>query len=179
MIGAHGSPPKAQIDCAGGRLETQICEAKGRQRNPAPGPHRGLLRPASSSLPLDEIARNRAGFKGGTLEVLRPFFGGAERDRTADLLVANEALSQLSYSPHRTGIELSRSGSPWESTQPHHSVQTTSLIVTDRIPASHWTETRFEENVIALALKLGYPQRKRRNATDSGVPSGWFRRLKS
>src|SRR5271154_2778346 len=33
-------------------------------------------------------------------------FGGAERDRTADLLVANEALSQLSYSPppnpHRT-----------------------------------------------------------------------------
>ncbi len=28
-------------------------------------------------------------------------FGGAERDRTADLLVANEALSQLSYSPTR------------------------------------------------------------------------------
>ena len=26
-------------------------------------------------------------------------FGGAEQDRTADLLVANEALSQLSYSP--------------------------------------------------------------------------------
>jgi hypothetical protein len=26
-------------------------------------------------------------------------YGGAERDRTADLLVANEALSQLSYSP--------------------------------------------------------------------------------
>ena len=25
--------------------------------------------------------------------------GGAERDRTADLLIANEALSQLSYSP--------------------------------------------------------------------------------
>ena len=25
--------------------------------------------------------------------------GGAKRDRTADLLVANEALSQLSYSP--------------------------------------------------------------------------------
>ncbi len=38
-------------------------------------------------------------------QVLRPqlkldgSFGGAERDRTADLLVANEALSQLSYSP--------------------------------------------------------------------------------
>ena len=26
-------------------------------------------------------------------------FGGAERNRTADLLIANEALSQLSYSP--------------------------------------------------------------------------------
>ena len=26
-------------------------------------------------------------------------YGGAERDRTAGLLVANEALSQLSYSP--------------------------------------------------------------------------------
>jgi hypothetical protein len=25
--------------------------------------------------------------------------GGAERNRTADLLIANEALSQLSYSP--------------------------------------------------------------------------------
>ena len=32
------------------------------------------------------------------------FFGGAERDRTADLLVANEALSQLSYSPYQTHI---------------------------------------------------------------------------
>ena len=30
-------------------------------------------------------------------------FGGAERDRTADLLVANEALSQLSYSPPPDG----------------------------------------------------------------------------
>jgi hypothetical protein len=27
--------------------------------------------------------------------------GGAERDRTADLLIANEALSQLSYGPDR------------------------------------------------------------------------------
>jgi hypothetical protein len=29
--------------------------------------------------------------------------GGAKRDRTADLLVANEALSQLSYSPTMMG----------------------------------------------------------------------------
>jgi hypothetical protein len=28
--------------------------------------------------------------------------GGAERDRTADLLIANEALSQLSYGPMTT-----------------------------------------------------------------------------
>ena len=29
----------------------------------------------------------------------RPIFGGADRDRTGGLLVANQALSQLSYSP--------------------------------------------------------------------------------
>jgi hypothetical protein len=29
----------------------------------------------------------------------RPMFGGADRDRTGGLLVANQALSQLSYSP--------------------------------------------------------------------------------
>ena len=34
-----------------------------------------------------------------SLHVLESVIGGAERDRTADLLVANEALSQLSYSP--------------------------------------------------------------------------------
>ena len=33
------------------------------------------------------------------LHQLREGAGGAERDRTADLLVANEALSQLSYIP--------------------------------------------------------------------------------
>ena len=31
--------------------------------------------------------------------------GGAERDRTADLLIANEALSQLSYGPSADGQE--------------------------------------------------------------------------
>ena len=38
------------------------------------------------------VSDERAGKMGGS-------FGGAERDRTAGLLVANEALSQLSYSP--------------------------------------------------------------------------------
>jgi hypothetical protein len=31
----------------------------------------------------------------------KPEFGGAGRDRTGDLIVANDALSQLSYSPTR------------------------------------------------------------------------------
>ena len=43
-------------------------------------------------------ARNQADFKVSLQLFVLPF-GGAERDRTADLLVANEALSQLSYSP--------------------------------------------------------------------------------
>src|SRR6185312_4427310 len=30
-------------------------------------------------------------------------FGGADRDRTGDLLLAKQALSQLSYSPHLNG----------------------------------------------------------------------------
>jgi hypothetical protein len=35
--------------------------------------------------------------------------GGPERDRTADLLIANEALSQLSYGPSRpSGTEAPR-----------------------------------------------------------------------
>src|ERR1035437_7159090 len=51
------------------------------------------------------MLQNRAesGDRGRELETRghggRANFGGAERDRTAGLLVANEALSQLSYSP--------------------------------------------------------------------------------
>jgi hypothetical protein len=41
---------------------------------------------------------NRSGEIKGVPQVV-DFLGGAERDRTAGLLVANEALSQLSYSP--------------------------------------------------------------------------------
>ncbi len=50
--------------------------------------------PAGEILTLKEV-------KGKDLLVGLTFggFGGAERDRTAGLLVANEALSQLSYSP--------------------------------------------------------------------------------
>src|SRR3982074_1430008 len=38
--------------------------------------------------------------------------GGADRDRTGGLLVANQALSQLSYSPNPV-VAL---GSPWQNT---------------------------------------------------------------
>ena len=34
--------------------------------------------------------------------------GGADRDRTGGLLVANQALSQLSYSPINTGFKVAR-----------------------------------------------------------------------
>ena len=37
-------------------------------------------------------------------------FGGAERDRTVDLLNAIQALSQLSYSPNSRGIAANASG---------------------------------------------------------------------
>src|SRR5262249_33406524 len=40
---------------------------------------------------------------GGGGFFLRIAAGGGERDGTADLLIANEALSQLSYSPSRFG----------------------------------------------------------------------------
>jgi hypothetical protein len=36
------------------------------------------------------------------------FSGGADRDRTGGLLVANQALSQLSYSPTTTGFNVAR-----------------------------------------------------------------------
>src|SRR5262245_36989377 len=39
-------------------------------------------------------------------------FGGAEGDRTPDLLIANEALSQLSYGPFRAGGNIMPG--PWE-----------------------------------------------------------------
>jgi hypothetical protein len=41
------------------------------------------------------------------IENIEPEFGGASRDRTDDLIVANDALSQLSYSPMTVGTPLS------------------------------------------------------------------------
>ncbi len=35
-------------------------------------------------------------------EIVKENFGGGERDRTDDLLVANQALSQLSYTPDQS-----------------------------------------------------------------------------
>jgi hypothetical protein len=41
--------------------------------------------------------------------------GGAERDRTADLVIANDALSQLSYSPASTCMDVPTGRGPVES----------------------------------------------------------------
>jgi hypothetical protein len=35
-------------------------------------------------------------------------FGGRDRDRTGDLIVANDALSQLSYSPTSSNSEFNK-----------------------------------------------------------------------
>jgi hypothetical protein len=70
--------------------------------------------------------------------------GGAERDRTAGLLVANEALSQLSYSP-TIGKELSYSTSRREI----------------RIEAGRVIHSQFEsprpDRVIAFPARVGHP----------------------
>ena len=39
---------------------------------------------------------------------LGQIIGGADRDRTGGLLVANQALSQLSYSPNRSSFKFPR-----------------------------------------------------------------------
>src|SRR5271168_3927644 len=45
---------------------------------------------------------------GQRLSINDRFSGGADRDRTGGLLVANQALSQLSYSPTTTGFNVAR-----------------------------------------------------------------------
>ena len=49
---------------------------------------------------------------------IKSYSGGAKRDRTADLLRAKQALSQLSYSPKkmvpRAGVEPARLHQPWD-----------------------------------------------------------------
>ena len=46
----------------------------------------------------------------GDLELFPLVLGGARRDRTADLLHAMQALSQLSYSPGRRGLYVASRG---------------------------------------------------------------------
>jgi hypothetical protein len=45
-----------------------------------------------------KFVQNKRGFI-EVVENIEPKIGGASRDRTDDLIVANDALSQLSYSP--------------------------------------------------------------------------------
>src|SRR6266705_4226151 len=51
------------------------------------------LRPSGSGVAAPRVAR-------------RAKRGGARRDRTADLVIANDALSQLSYGPIATALTL-------------------------------------------------------------------------
>jgi hypothetical protein len=83
-------------------------------QGPAPAVTAAGRRPSRGK--RDEVKRCRAlegalGLQGGLAET-----GGAEGNRTPDLLIANEALSQLSYGPDRrageyvvAGRKLSRS----------------------------------------------------------------------
>ena len=47
-------------------------------------------------------------------------FGGASRDRTDDLIVANDALSQLSYSPTKVGNTGSAGGNETRARVSHY-----------------------------------------------------------
>ena len=50
-------------------------------------------------MPEQAAAKNKNGAQYGAVHGCFRSDGGAEGDRTPDLLIANEALSQLSYSP--------------------------------------------------------------------------------
>ena len=72
------------------------------------GPDAPIIAPTCPQMSMDVAGpartenKKKASFSTGFRtfwDVVEYCFGGAERDRTADLLVANEALSQLSYSP--------------------------------------------------------------------------------
>jgi hypothetical protein len=62
-------------------------------------PALGLLKPAAADLAIDyNLLPDRRHLNGGNLEAVNEF-GGADRDRTGDPLLAKQVLSQLSYSP--------------------------------------------------------------------------------
>src|SRR5258706_9157687 len=70
-------------------------------RRATPAASRAKAGLPSRSCASPETARLRASaLRRGSLRRCAAKTGGAERDRTADLLIANEALSQLSYSPN-------------------------------------------------------------------------------
>jgi hypothetical protein len=80
-----------------------------------------IIAPTCPQMSMDATGSNRtqnngkasiyAGFR-TSLDYLKCGLGGAERDRTADLLVANEALSQLSYSPTPDAPHTAFAGTP-------------------------------------------------------------------
>ena len=62
----------------------------------------GLGRFELPTSPLSAVRSNQLSYRPGLI------VGGAGRDRTGDLLNANQALSQLSYSPLTRGVALPR-----------------------------------------------------------------------
>jgi hypothetical protein len=119
-----------------------------------------------------------------------PIYGGAERDRTADLLVANEALSQLSYSPppnpHRTllsqaqrsrnNISECTSNHPCDSTNGtsqsdrYHSTDTT-LPVTEVPAANGFSTTCHTSPASIITPSTGTTNLAPLRATASNTPT--------
>src|SRR2546430_1871933 len=58
------------------------------------------------SAQINRIDPSRLKWRPGGSQRLKEVDGGAERDRTADLVIANDALSQLSYSPASTSWNM-------------------------------------------------------------------------
>ena len=67
-------------------------------------PCSGSKRPPSLSASAGNLRGSKAGLP--TEAVLTAKVGGARRDRTDDLLLAKQALSQLSYGPSRYQISV-------------------------------------------------------------------------
>jgi hypothetical protein len=80
------------------------------RRRRTPTAHRARIESpiGAGRWPFAESLSLASGMAANVPPLLPGFFGGADRDRTGDLLTASQALSQLSYGPKR-GAKLARS----------------------------------------------------------------------
>jgi hypothetical protein len=74
---------------------------------------------------------------------VRRGFGGRDRDRTCDLVVANDALSQLSYTPTAPNI-LANTHERAKPVPPASSFSSASIFVNHRIARVHHAAKRFD-----------------------------------